>query len=563
LHFERKKATIPPVALPVRGLAGVLACAFLLVVPAFAQGAENLTPQLADTPDVAHAKYDGVQHLHYKYGPLPIQAGQNNIQIGQNEVPKPKVDGWITRMQPNLELMDGTVPPVDVIHLHHAVWLNVTHPGVASGGNNNFAPFFAAGEEKTIFQLPQGYGMRYRASDKWILNYMIHNLTSRPTKVYITWDIDFVPDSAPGAKGMVEAHPLWMDVRSGEIYPVFDVHRGAGTDGTYTYPDQDPNAYPGGRQRNMFTADRDMLLLGTAGHLHPGGLHDDLWLTRPGAQAAPSAMIAARCTRAKAKAKRAKASSATSRDVKEACARPAADGDTVHLFKSMADYFEPAGAVSWDVAMTGTPADWRVQIHKGDQLRITSTYDTTRSSWYESMGIMVVYYADQSGGPNPFVNKVDWPGKITHGHLPENDNHGGKPAPNKFTDVSKLPSGPVTDKVTIADFTFAPGDIGGIYSQVPVVKAGQTLKFFNNDAPRGVGIWHTITSCKAPCDRSTGVAYPLADGNVQFDSGELGNAGPPTAGRTDWTVPTSLPTGTYTYFCRIHPSMRGAFRVAA
>ena len=43
------------------------------------------------------------------------------------------------------------------------------------------------------------------------------------------------------------------------------MHRGAGTDGTYTYPDQDPNAYPGGRQRNLFTADHDMLLLGTAG----------------------------------------------------------------------------------------------------------------------------------------------------------------------------------------------------------------------------------------------------------------------------------------------------------
>ena len=152
---------------------------------------------------------------------------------------------------------------------------------------------------------------------------------------------------------------------------------------------------------------------------------------------------------------------------------------------------------------------------------------------------------------------------LTHGHLPENNNHGGQPAPKQYTDVSKLPSGPVTDKVTIADFTFAPGDIGGIYSQVPVVKAGQTLQFFNNDAPRGNGIWHTITSCKAPCDRSTGVAYPLADGNVQFDSGELGVAGPPTAGRLDWTVPTNLPTGTYTYFCRIHPSMRGAFRVAA
>jgi plastocyanin len=75
------------------------------------------------------------------------------------------------------------------------------------------------------------------------------------------------------------------------------------------------------------------------------------------------------------------------------------------------------------------------------------------------------------------------------------------------------------------------------------------------------GIWHTITACKAPCDRSTGVAYPLADGDVNFDSGELGIAGPPTAGTLTWKTPADLPTGTYTYFCRIHPSMRGAFRV--
>jgi plastocyanin len=26
-------------------------------------------------------------------------------------------------------------------------------------------------------------------------------------------------------------------------------------------------------------------------------------------------------------------------------------------------------------------------------------------------------------------------------------------------------------------------------------------------------------------------------------------------------VPADLPEGTYTYFCRVHPVMRGAFRV--
>ena len=72
-----------------------------------------------------------------------------------------------------------------------------------------------------------------------------------------------------------------------------------------------------------------------------------------------------------------------------------------------------------------------------------------------------------------------------------------------------------------------------------------------------------ITACQAPCDLSTGVAYPLANGSINFDSGELGNAGPPTAGRVTWQVPANLPPGTYTYFCRIHPFMRGAFRVTA
>ena len=65
----------------------------------------------------------------------------------------------------------------------------------------------------------------------------------------------------------------------------------------------------------------------------------------------------------------------------------------------------------------------------------------------------------------------------------------------------------------------------------------------------------------SPCNRSTGIAYPRADAAVQFDSGELGIAGPPTANRLTWQTPTDLKAGTYTYFCRIHPFMRGAFRV--
>jgi len=94
------------------------------------------------------------------------------------------------------------------------------------------------------------------------------------------------------------------------------------------------------------------------------------------------------------------------------------------------------------------------------------------------------------------------------------------------------------------------------------VTAGQSITFTNNDAPKDNGIWHSITACKAPCNKETGVAYPLADGSVQFDSGQLGAAGPPSSGRVTWQTPADLKPGTYTYFCRIHPFMRGAFQVA-
>ena len=35
----------------------------------------------------------------------------------------------------------------------------------------------------------------------------------------------------------------------------------------------------------------------------------------------------------------------------------------------------------------------------------------------------------------------------------------------------------------------------------------------------------------------------------------------PTVGRTTWTTPKNLPVGTHTFFCRVHPLMRGAIRV--
>ena len=455
----------------------------------------------------------GAKRIKYKIGPFEVKPGQNEIGYAPI-VERPQVDGYITRIRPDLTYLDGRVPRVDVIHLHHGVWVNTSRRGTTSFGAELFFP---AGEEKTIMQLPRGYGYPLKRTDGLLLNHMIHNLTPIPTQVYMVYEVDFVPKGSIAARGIRPARPIWMDVQSGNLYPVFNVRKGSGRNGRFTYPRDARNPYRGGPKRNQWVVDRPGVLIATAGHLHPGGLWTDLKVRR-GRRTAP-------------------------------------------LFRSRAKYFEPAGAVSWDVAMTGTPRDWRVKLRRGDVLSVSATYDSSRASWWESMGIMVVYMADSGPGDNPFKTKVNRPGRVTHGHLPENSNHGG--GPTELPDPRQLPDGADNPGfVDLVDFSYQLGDLSlqGPARNPPVIHAGQSLTF-RDAGDNAKAVYHSITSCKAPCNRKTGIAYPIADGGVQFESGTLGTASPPATGALRWQTPSNLAPGTYTYFCRIHPFMRGAFRV--
>jgi plastocyanin len=167
------------------------------------------------------------------------------------------------------------------------------------------------------------------------------------------------------------------------------------------------------------------------------------------------------------------------------------------------------------------------------------------------------YAGTDVGGIDPFAAKLDTHGLLTHGHLSENNNHGGRGA--SVPDVRRLASGPPTGSIAVNGFVSSKGDLNVARGALPTVRRGGRLTFVNRDASRD--IFHTITGCRAPCNATTGIAYPRANGPVDFDSGELGVGGAPASGRTRWSTPKSLPTGTYTYFCRIHPFMRGGFRV--
>src|SRR3982751_4400459 len=104
----------------------------------------------------------GVQHLHFQTAPIVVKPGQNSINnVIVPPSQRPKVDGYIVRARPDLTYLDGTVPPVDVIHLHHGVWLNASGTSPASPAGQ-VQPIFFGGEEKTVFRIPRGHGYAYK-----------------------------------------------------------------------------------------------------------------------------------------------------------------------------------------------------------------------------------------------------------------------------------------------------------------------------------------------------------------------------------------------------------------
>ncbi len=521
-----------------------------------------------------YERYPGhCRRLRFSFGPIHVKPGQNDVLVEPVRIEKPMRDGYITRFEPNLVTPEGTVPPTEQVHLHHGTWLSM--PDYGSG------PFFAAGEEKTIAPFPKGYGMPVKASDQWLLLYMVHSAVQRPMELYITYDVDFIPKADAEEIGLKPAYPIWTDVRPSG-YPVFNVQRSyGGRDGECTWPEEECAAFdpwgekfvgqgePGnGKGEDLFLPEKGEslgriesftggTLIGIGGHVHPGGLQNEIDLVR--------------------------------------------DGNAKRIYTGRAAYWKrkrpdkPGGpATSWDFSMrvSGYPY-WGVRVKPGDALRSNVTYDTTLQSTYENMGIAVTLLAPHTPegeptarGVNPFKAPHDRSKRcksggltakrptlceqgltVTHGHLPENDNYGGPGDPWEAS------TGAQTENVTIANFLYAPGDLSTIeMTGVPTVKLGDTLDFTNVD---GAVIYHTVTSCGFPCSGQTGVSFPLADGEtstgrpVDFDSSELGIGAPaigPAKQTLEWGLPVTSEEGfkpgeVVTYFCRIHPGMRGAFEV--
>jgi hypothetical protein len=630
-----------------RGLLAALVCVLALTVLAPSATAQRKQPEPTPEPNFAvnvlprpcafegndrferrlyklegwkgpdYERYPGAcQRLRFAYGPIAVKPGQNDVLINPVTIEKPMRDGYITRFKPNLVRADGSVPPVEQVHLHHGTWLS--SPDYGSG------PFFAAGEEKTIAPFPRGFGMPVKASDQWLLLYMVHSAVQQPMEAYITYDVDFIPKKQGDALGLKSAFPIWLDVRPSG-YPVFNVQRAyGGADRVCTWPREkcaahDPfgQSFTGqGKPGNGKGTDLELpargeelgragpfnggTLIGIGGHLHPGGLTNDIDLVRPGGEMVTRKVRVRKCR----KAKRFRGSRSRRR-CRTRVRRVRKRRTKVRIYTGVAHYWNRKNKnkgggppTSWDFSMKvlGLPA-WGVRVKPGDRLRSNATYDTSYQSTYENMGIAVTLFVpnDKNGKPqargvNPFKMKQDrsyscrsrgllakkkkrrrlcLKGYPTHGHYRENGN------PGHAQGTFKARRGARTNNVGVVNFQYQPGDLSMVsMTGVPSVKLGSTLRFDNLE---GGLIYHTATSCAFPCLGPTGAAFPISNGRtsqgtpIDFDSSEMGVGVPeigPTKQALDYKLPVTAQRGfksgdVVTYFCRIHPGMRGAFEVTA
>jgi plastocyanin len=195
----------------------------------------------------------------------------------------------------------------------------------------------------------------------------------------------------------------------------------------------------------------------------------------------------------------------------------------------------------------------------------------------------------QLGTCSPSATVLCTRGQITHGHIETSGNHGGcRSYACPSTLLANAPTwlGDDISEVHMSGFLYAPGDFGQIGTTgIPTVALGDEIRFVNEDM--NLVIPHTATACAYPCTAGVSTHYPLANAaekviatpsttddadfividpagdrefdTMDFDTTQIGvNVG--ASQNVEYTLKTTR-TGVFTYFCRIHPFMRGAFEV--
>lgn len=512
--------------------------------------------------------------MDFFFGPYVIPPGQDAQKIS---IDLPVQNGFITAIAPDLiDAVTGETPSEQEMHIHHAHWFRLSEDPKDDYYTLNLAWVFGTGEEKTQGSFndrsaAQPGGPRYAiympGGQPQTMIFMLHNKIAVERTMYILLRVTFVSgthDSILAATGCPELQPgetcsAGQDFHavSGRLWgSTFDVPRQPTGPGVYKHPLDIPVGSPERRSTDalgrFFVASQGGTAIATAGHLHPNGMETLIANLGP-------------------------AGSGCEADT---------DGDGypgVTIFHSRKVEHNPLSfPYSEDYQMGATQFGWRAPIHQGDRIAQFGLYANDKYPSYGAMSYAGLY-VDRQQAPAPATgcNLASYAAKLINDPLADPtlgiQNHawdagiqplcGAGMGPACDRPVVDNGPGIKTSVVHISAFAYAPGDMQftGTLGAPPRIQQGQRMTFINDDV--AIGVRHTVTSCPAPCNGPYVSNYPKEDG--VFDSGKLGNLDYIDGGITGadtspvWKSPADLQPGVYTYFCRIHPGMRGAFEVVA
>lgn len=202
----------------------------------------------------------------------PITIAGYEVKQGIMSAPHPDVDGYVTKMETDMVDEDGTPIPIDRLMLHHIVYLNLAQRDATCSGYTFWdsqpsafgAPerFYAAGEERSKMNLPNGYGYPAKPSDPWVMSYMVMNHRAQVDSGYIQYTVTVSDDP-----NTTPVTPYWFDERNCEADPIYNVPGTGGKDSTAT-------------ATSTFTMPESGRIVAGGGHTHGGA--EKLTLTEPG-----------------------------------------------------------------------------------------------------------------------------------------------------------------------------------------------------------------------------------------------------------------------------------------
>jgi plastocyanin len=285
-------------------------------------------------PSAAAAKS---RTLKLRFGPVSLSGYETGT--GSNRTTAPRLDGYVTAMHAHLVDGNGKAIPQQRVMLHHVFFTNQTRAGHGDCAKAHTETFYGTGEEDQEIRFPAGYGYRVQKRDRWKVGWMFMNHRHTNDRVYLQYTVTVSDD--PQTKPVT---PYWISVSCARN-KIYSVPGGGATDSIH-------------RETRTWTVPKSGRIVTAAAHAHGGAL--------------------------KVSAARAGCGALLSSDARYG----AADDPIYHLSPVL---HEPAPR---SMSVVTSRKGWLV--HKGDRLRVTSTYSDA-APHSAVMGIMHLYIASGRG----------------------------------------------------------------------------------------------------------------------------------------------------------------------